>query len=239
MKLQELKLGYNGAAVHSDNLYTAIDKCTPSHLEDMWGRLVKSVEDQNINFEHLTKPIDTSTITRDRSMNILNRLNIINIEETTKEVKVPQHKAAPKRVTRKVVKVTFESGSVQEAICLEEDADKYNLRDAIQVCIMKEIFGGTKAYNDFLRKTIKDHEKRFADKKQKQENAEIAARRKAKNDKRKAKSDAKKKEAERQEKIDIQAQAILKALKMYDAFVVQEDAQNLDKLIENEINEWK
>ena len=223
MTLKELKLEYDSAIIHSDNWYTAMDKCASSPLEDMWGRLVKSVEDQNINFEHLTKPIDTSTITKDRNMNILNRLNIINIEETTKEVKVPQHKAAPKKVTRKVVKVTFESGSVQEAICLEEDADKYNLRDAIQVCIMKEIFGGKKAYNDFLRKTIKDHEKRLADKKQKQENAEIAARRKSKNDKRKAKSDAKKKEAERQEKIDIQAQAILKALKMYDAFIVQED----------------
>ena len=235
MKLQELKLGYDSAVIHSDNWCTTMDKCVSSSLEDKWDNFITLTNDKIDSFS--TTNVNTK-VTEENNMN-LNKLNITSIEETTKEAKIPQRKTAPKKVTRKVVKVTFASGNVQEAVCLEEDINKYNLRDAIQVCIMKEIFGSTKAYNDFLRKAIKDYKKHLADEKQKQENEEIIARRKAKNEKRKAKSEAKKKAAERQEKIDIQAEAILKALKMYDAFVVQEDTQNLDKLIENEINEWK
>ena len=235
MKLQELKLGYDSAVIHSNNWCTTMDKCASSSLEDKWDSFVTLINDK---VDSLSMTNVNAKVTEENNMN-LNKLNIINIEETTKEAKIPQRKTAPKKITRKVVKVKFASGNIQEAVCLEEDIDKYNLRDAIQVCIMKEIFGSTKAYNDFLRKAIKDHEKRLTDEKQKQENEEIVARRKAKNEKRKAKSEAKKKAAERQEKIDIQAQAILKALKMYDAFVVQEDAQNFDQIIENEINEWK
>ena len=151
------------------------------------------------------------------------KLTVTNIEETEKEVKIPQHKAAPKKVTRKVVKVTFASGNTQEAVCLEEDAEKYNLREAIQVCVLKEIFGGTKAYNDFLRKAVKDHEKRLETEKKKKEDDEIVARRKPKNDKRKADFDAKKKAEKRQNKIDMYAEAFCKAMQMYDELGVQKN----------------
>lgn len=200
-----------------------------SPLEDMWDALVKDAEAE-IKKSHKDSDetcIRVKTI-KDRNMNLNNsNLRVIKIEETEKEAKVPQHKTAPKKVTRKVVKVTFASGNTQEAVCLEEDAEKYNLREAIQVCILKEIFGGTKAYNDFLRKVMKDYKKRLEAEKKKQEDEEIAARRKAKNDKRKAKLEAKKKEAKRQEKIDIQAAAFLKALIEYDKFIVQEDIDQI------------
>ena len=58
MKLQELKLGYDSAVIHSDNWYTAMDKCASSPLEDMWGRLVKSAEDNGIKSTDLIKPVE-------------------------------------------------------------------------------------------------------------------------------------------------------------------------------------
>lgn len=244
MKLQDLRIGclHDRYDEFKPNCFYISKDSIDSHpncvnkagvsSEDIWAALVKDgVAEKKKSYDDLVKRSKLNMMEEDRNMN-LNKYNlkIVNIEETEKEVKIPQHKAAPKKVTRKVVKVTFLSGNTQEAVCLEEDADKYDLREAIQVCILKEIFGGTKVYNDFLRKTMKDHKKRLEVKKKKQEDEEIAARRKAKNDKRKAEFEAKKKEAERQEKINIQAEAILKALQMYDELVIQ-DEEDINKIV--------
>lgn len=185
-------------------------------------------------------PVTTTYVSCDsyvgrREENVLDRIKIRKIEESTKTeiVKIPQYKAAPKKESReyKIVTVTFTSGHVQEAICMP--GDDYDLSRGIEVCIMKELFGGTKAYNDFMRKTVKDYKDGIKRKERREakaaEDKAIAERRKAKNEKRKAELEAKKKAAKRQEKIDIQAEAFLKAMQMYDEFALNEASGMLEE----------
>lgn len=156
----------------------------------------------------------------------LTRCKIVSITEDVKTeiVKVPQYKAAPRfeRIKNKVVRVQFSSGNIHEAICMSEDEESYDLARGIEVCILKEIMGSTKNYNDFMRKCVKKHKNDIIIDTKKAEEEKLKARRIAKEERRKKERIEKRKAKERQEKIDIQAEAFLKAMKMYDQCVVNE-----------------
>jgi len=175
--------------------------------------------------------------------NIMSRFKVVNITETTKEVKIPQHKAAPKKEIRKVVNVTLKSGNTWEAVCLPQDEDKYDIKEAVKVAILCELFGGKKQYNDFLREAEKFYMNIQKENEKAKAEEERIANRKEKNDKRKAALKAKHEEKERQEKVNLYADAMLIALNKFSEGLSELKSldtclQNMDKVIDDAVNEF-
>lgn len=110
----------------------------------------------------------------------------------------------------KVVIVTFVDGSTEKAVC-DFSEDSFDLERAIEICICKKMFGGTKAYNDAIRKALKQINEIDKKRKEDEELAKLIARKKEKAANRKKL----RQEKTRKEMIDIQAEAYLKAMKMY------------------------
>ena len=107
-------------------------------------------------------------------------------------------------------KMTFTDGEVVTVVA--RHGDEFNEEAGVMHCIMKRLFKGT-GYNSMIRSLIKDTHKREAAeflKKQEEEEAKEAAV--------KAKEEARKKEQkrlarEREEKIEIQKEAYIRAMK--------------------------
>lgn len=107
-------------------------------------------------------------------------------------------------------KMTFTDGEVVTVVA--RHGDEFNEEAGVMHCIMKRLFKGT-GYNGMIRSLIKDTHKREAVeflKKQEEEEAKEAAV--------KAKEEARKKEQkrlarEREEKIEIQKEAYIRAMK--------------------------
>lgn len=117
----------------------------------------------------------------------------------------------------------FADGTTEKTICSEND--KYDLEEAINVAICKKMFGGTSEYNNAVRKAIKQVKAINEKKKREEAERKELERRKAKRVERKLRRKA----AKRQEQIDIQAEAFLKAMQMYDEQVdVKFDVADVD-----------
>lgn len=108
------------------------------------------------------------------------------------------------------VKMTFTDGTVTTSVA--QGDDEYNPEQGMIMCILQYIFMG-KTYNNMFRKWIKaDEDRKAAAEKEalaEKEAKEIAARQEAKEQKRKAKRVARRKE----EAIEIQKEAYLRAMK--------------------------
>ena len=128
---------------------------------------------------------------------------------------------------KKVVSVTFSDQDVVKAILNQNDT--FDLEQGISVCVTKKLLNrltcgnGSSAYNKIIRHGLKVYEKKM-----KQMEAdrlaieEAEARRKKYIEKRKKKME-RKHLAEREEKIAIQAEAYLRAMKKYNAISGCED----------------
>ena len=116
-----------------------------------------------------------------------------------------------KIIDNTVVIFTFSDGTTEKTIC-DHKFDEFDLNKAIELAICKKKFGGTKAYNNAVRKAIKQIKNIDARKKAESEEQERIAHRKAKYAERQAKRNAKR----RQEQIDIQTEAFYKAMMKYD-----------------------
>lgn len=135
-----------------------------------------------------------------------------------------------KIIDNTVVIFTFSDGTTEKTIC-DHKFDEFDLNKAIEIVICKKKFGGTKAYNNAVRKAIKQIKNIDARKKAESEEQERIAHRKAKYAERQAKRKAKR----RQEQIDIQSEAFLKAMLAYDDAIV--DVSNvLDVPDENAVD---
>lgn len=108
------------------------------------------------------------------------------------------------------VKMTFKDGTVTTSVA--QGDDEYNPEQGMIMCILQYIFMG-KTYNNMFRKWIKaDEDRKAAIEKEalaEKEAKEITARQEAKEQKRKAKRAARK----REEAIEIQKEAYLRAMK--------------------------
>ena len=113
-------------------------------------------------------------------------------------------------INNKVVIVTFADGTTEKAVC--DDRDTFDLERALEVIIMKKRLG--RDYSQLVNGIVKDIKKIDKNKAEKEafekEQSEIIARRKAKAEKRKAKRLA----AEREARIQEQAEAYARAMKM-------------------------
>ena len=108
------------------------------------------------------------------------------------------------------VKMTFTDGTVTTSVA--QGDDEYNPEQGMIMCILQYIFGD-KTYNNMFRKWIKkDEDRKIAEEKKvlaEKEAKEIKARQEAKEAKRKAIRAAKR----REEAINIQKEAYLRAMK--------------------------
>lgn len=110
-------------------------------------------------------------------------------------------------VKDKVVEVTFYGGDKQKAVCDEKDT--FDLETAISICITKHLLGGTKAYNDAVKrgmKVYKDKQKKIAEE---EKLKKLIANKRAKRLAKKQRQAEKK----REEAIAIQTEAYIRAMK--------------------------
>lgn len=121
-------------------------------------------------------------------------------------------------VKDKVVEVTFYGGDKQKAVCAEEDT--FDLETAISICITKHLLGGTKAYNDAVKrgmKVYKDKQKKIAEE---EKLKKLIANKRAKRLAKKQKQTEKK----REEAIAIQTEAYIRAMKAMKEAEVENNA---------------
>ena len=118
------------------------------------------------------------------------------------------------------VKVTFDGGSTQKAICSEDDV--FNLEYGITICLLKqflEALGSANAsrdYNNMVRDVLKQYEKQEDAKLVEEEKKAQIEYRRAKRAEKKRRRAERKAVAERERQIEIQKEAYLRAMQEYD-----------------------
>lgn len=110
-------------------------------------------------------------------------------------------------VPNKVVEVTFANGDKQKAVCQEPDV--FSLEQAISICLTKHLLGGTSVYNKAIKDGMKVYEKKLTKNKVAKAEEERIAKRRAK----KAAYMKRKAEKKREEQIEIQKEAYVRALR--------------------------
>lgn len=118
------------------------------------------------------------------------------------------------------VKITFDGGSVQKAICSEDDV--FNLEYGITICLVKQLLkvlgsaNASRDYNNAVRDVLKQYEKQeLAELEEEEKKAQIEYRR-AKRAEKKRRRAERKAAAERERQIEIQKEAYLRAMQEYD-----------------------
>lgn len=156
--------------------------------------------------------------------------NMENTNKVDKEKKYDPYEIVDYKVINDtVVIITFADGTTEKAVCNKNDT--YDFERAIEICICKKKFGGTKEYNTAIKNALRQV-KAVDDKKNKEaEETELAKRREAKIAKRKAK----RKEQRRQQRIDDMSEAFLKAMLDYDDKIFEMDDINKDQT-SNDVN---
>ena len=134
-----------------------------------------------------------------------------DMKKETKQKVMPYDIVDYKVIDNTVVIFTFGDGTTEKTVC-DHEFDEFELWRAVELAVCKKKFGGTKAYHKAVNNAIKQIENIDAKKKAEAEEKERIANRKAKYAERQAKRKAKR----RQEQIDIQSEAFLKAMLAYD-----------------------
>lgn len=111
-------------------------------------------------------------------------------------------------VPNKVVEVTFMDGDRQKAVCQEPDI--FSLEQAISICLTKHLLGGSGAYN----KAVKNGVKIYQDKQKAEWVAKFEEERIAKRRAKKAAYMKRKAEKKREEQIEIQKEAYVRAMEL-------------------------
>lgn len=110
-------------------------------------------------------------------------------------------------VPNTVVEVTFVDGDKQKAVCQEPDV--FSLEQAVSICLTKHLLGGTGAYNKAIKNGIKVYEESQREKWRIKTEEERIAKRRAK----KAAYMKRRAEKRREEQIEIQKEAYVRALR--------------------------
>jgi len=151
-------------------------------------------------------------------------------------IKFPEIKDVNIIVPNKVVEVTFSDGTKEKSVCREPDT--FSLESAISICISKKIMGGSSVYNNAVKRGMKVYDAKLekeADEKAEQERIEKkCAKRlayKKRRDARRTEEENLRKAREREEQIEIQKEAYLRAIK-------EIDNTNVEKTDEETIREF-
>lgn len=116
----------------------------------------------------------------------------------------PNDVCSYKVFNNKVVVATFGDGTIEKAIC--DDEDDFSLEIGLGICILKHVYGGSGAYNREIRAIIKRQENsdRAKAKREEEENNRKLA---------KEKSKAKKARKRKEKQIEIFKEALVRANK--------------------------
>ena len=132
-------------------------------------------------------------------------------------IKSPEIKDVKIIVPDKVVEVTFADGTKEKSVCKEPDV--FSLESAISICISKKIMGGSSAYNNAIKRGMKVYENKLkeeaAEKAEQERIEKKRAKRLAYKESRVAKraeEENQRKAREREEQIEIQKEAYLRAM---------------------------
>lgn len=200
---------------------------------DMWN--ISNKSDLFKDYRSLNDKIDDDyTITAETATNIINEVisnvRAINKKGDTYNMKtiknIPCKIVDYKVINETVVIVTFADGTTEKAVCNKND--KFDFDRAIEICVCKKMFGGTKAYNDAVKNALRQVKAVDDKKRRESKEKEIEENRKAKVERRKAK----RREQRIQQRIDIQAEAFLKAMQMYDEIAVEQNKAAFDADVE-------
>ena len=170
-----------------------------------------SLVDKIDNIEKHIKPKDVSEETKTELVSEGNNLNIKYYKDGYyQSKKVLMSDIADVRTAGNAVFVTFADGSFTKAILDKEDGP-FNLEQGISICLTKKLIGenGSSIYNKLIQKALKV-------KKQKELDAEKAAKKKEEEKKKLAKDKAKRekrKAKKREETIEIHREAFVRAMR--------------------------
>lgn len=151
------------------------------------------------------------------SINLPNGMKVVIENGGTPKFYFPKVEDVNIIVPDKVVEVTFADGTKEKSVCREPDT--FSLESAISICISKKIMGGSSAYNNAVKRGMKvyeDKQKREATEKAEQERIEKKrAKRlayKKRREVKRAEEEKQRKAREREEQIEIQTEAYLRAM---------------------------
>ena len=126
-------------------------------------------------------------------------------------------------IPNKVVRVTFNDGTFEKAVCHEEDI--FSLDTAIGICIAKHYCGGSSKYNNLINKGIKFYNSKLkAEEDARIEQKRIEAKRKKYQEK-KAKRLERKAKEDRDARIKEHAEAIVLAHEMMNTISIDKEFQ--------------
>lgn len=210
------------------------DTTIATTVDPIWNASCEAVDVYNLSQEissNLSKILkeDKESIIKKDTKGTTNK-NMEKVNKVDKENKYDLYEIVDYKVINDtVVIVTFADNTTEKAVCNKNDT--YDFERAIEICICKKKFGGTKAYNSAIKNALRQV-KAVDDKRKKEaEEKELEKRREAKIAKRKAKRKAQR----RQQRIDDMSEAFLNAMLNYDDKILEmdEDRNPDDENVEN------
>lgn len=146
-----------------------------------------------------------STITKNQRNNLVANLYEDGFKKSCKEL-VPDIKDVTVHQNRVVI-VEFVDGTTEKAVLHPED--QFSVEQGISICITKKLVGGSSIYNKLIDRAIKVMINNDAEKTKREQEDEARKERKKKNDEKKARRKA----AKREEYIETQKEAYIRALR--------------------------
>lgn len=210
--------GHTGdyAVITSTNPYWNIDATDKWKLSNEFAESTYEAAKEQIN-----RPI--------KKINEIDKKeNKKDMKKETKQKVMPYDIVDYKVIDNTVVIFTFGDGTTEKTVC-DHEFDEFELWRAVELAVCKKKFGGTKAYHKAVNNAIKQIENIDAKKKADAEEKERIANRKAKYAERQEKRKAKR----RQEQIDIQSEAFLKAMLAYDDVILNVPDENSENAVES------
>lgn len=187
--------------------------------EDFYDRIYATISSYNtISTNIFRYPLIKLIKNEYKENNNMKNLNSTKSKLTINNPTIIDYKV----IDNKVVIITFDDNTTEKAVVVGNDT--FDFERAVEICVLKKMLGGNKAYNDIRKEAMR--QVKLVDKKKKDEaeETERIANRKAKY----AARQAKRKEKRRQDQINIQAEAFLKAMKMYDEEGVDQNKAAFD-----------
>ena len=162
-------------------------------------------EDFNKKKEPEVDPETKSTITKNQRNNLVANFYEDGFKNSCKEL-IPDIKDVTVHQNRIVI-VEFVDGTTEKAVL--HPSDQFSVEQGISICITKRLVGGSSIYNKLIDRAVKVMINRDEERTKKQVEEEARKERKKKNDEKKARRKA----AKREEYIETQKEAYIRALR--------------------------
>ena len=197
-----------GNTITTSNLYvTASDLCVKDSVTtngiNILDKLIEMEEENNKKPD--VDPEVKSTLTKNSKGKLCATFYKDGFKTSTKEL-IPDIKDVIVHNSCVVI-VEFTDGTSEKAVL--HPCDEFSVEQGISICITKKLVGGSSIYNKLIDRAIKVKINNDAEKTKKEQEEEARKERKKKNDEKKAR----RKVAKREEYIETQKEAYIRALR--------------------------